>query len=499
MTEARTSYPLAVIGAGPAGLAAAVTAARGGCEVLLVDAGTRPGGQFWRHGAEGSASARGEGHHDWRTFTRLRDELERLRAVGTITYLPGTHVWMVRPDGTGGFLLHTVPSSDAAAARTPGGDPDGDLHACAQLAVCAGAYDRQLPIPGWDLPGVMAAGGIQAFVKTNGFAPGSRAVVGGTGPFLLPVAAGLAHAGTRVAAVCEANSPTRWLPHAHRAVRAPEKGLEGAGYAATFARHRIPYRLRTRVVRALGEDHLEAVVTARVDARGAVVVGSERTVECDLLGLGWGFTPLLELPISLGATTHVDVDGSLVVDADEAGRTSVPGLWSAGETTGVGGASLAVAEGEVLGGAVAAATPSAARPEPARPEPALRRRTTRLRAFATGMHQAYPVPEAWQDTVEQDTLVCRCEEVTAGQIRQAGPELGAQDVRSAKSFTRAGMGWCQGRECAFAVSCMTSADPARPDPEALRAGNRRPMSSPVRLGALTALDTPDSSERKDPS
>jgi thioredoxin reductase/bacterioferritin-associated ferredoxin len=491
MTENTAPFPLAVIGAGPAGLAAAVTAARAGGRVLLVDAGVRPGGQFWRHGGSGSASARGEGHHDWRTFTRLQDALDELRKAGRVTYLPGTHVWMVRPGPAGGFLLYTVPTADASAARSAGGDLGSVVHTCTQLAICAGAYDRQLPIPGWDLPGVMAAGGIQAFIKTNGFAPGTRAVVGGTGPFLMPVAAGLAHAGAQVAAVCEANSPTRWLPYAHRAIRAPEKGLEGAGYAATFARHRIPYRLRTRVVRALGEDRLEAVVIARVDARGGVVAGSERRIDCDLLGLGWGFTPLLELPVSLGADTHVDADGSLVVTADGAGRTSVPGLWSAGETTGVGGAALAVAEGQVLGEAVASADVA--------PSPALRRRTTRLRAFATGMHQAYPVPEAWQETVEQDTLVCRCEEVTAGQIREAATELGAQDVRSTKSFTRAGMGWCQGRECAFAVSCMTSPDPTRPDPEALRAGTPRPMSSPVRLGALAALDTTETSERKDPS
>ncbi|EWS80357.1 NAD(P)/FAD-dependent oxidoreductase [Brachybacterium phenoliresistens] len=480
------SSDLIVIGAGPAGLACAVTAADAGIAVALVDANLRPGGQFWRHGAAHVPSAHGHGHHGWRTFTRLRARLAHHVGTGRIAVLPATHAWMIEPiagaGGPAGFRVHVTPSADASAARTPGGPGPGSTRAleARQLAVCTGAYDRQLPIPGWDLPGVLAAGGAQAFVKTTGTAPGRRAVVAGTGPFLLPVAAGLADAGARVLAVCEAHDPRRWLPHAHRLAAAPEKLLEGAQYAAAFARRRVPYRPRTAVTRALGRDRLEAVEIARVDARGAVLPGTARRIDCDLLALGWGFTPLLELPLSLGAATRLDADSSLVLEVDDAGRTSVPGLLAAGETTGVGGAALALAEGLRIG------RTAAGRPVPA----GSARRIGRLRAVAGAMHRAHPLPEAWPDLLEEDTVVCRCEEVGAGEILAARRDLEGRDIRSAKSFTRAGMGWCQGRECALAVGCLT-AEGGRPGADALAAASRRPLSVPVTLGALATLGQPE--------
>jgi hypothetical protein len=281
--------------------------------------------------------------------------------------------------------------------------------------------------------------------------------------------------------VCEANTPSRWLAHAHRAVRSPEKGLEGAGYAAAFARHRIPYRLRTVVTRAHGGDRLEAVTTCRLDGEGAVIPGSERRIDCDLLALGWGFTPLLELPLSLGVATRVDRDGSLVCAVDAAGRTSVPGVFAAGETTGVGGAALAVAEGRRLG------LVAAGRPVPA----PIGRVIRRLDAFAHGMHAAYPVPPSWTEHLDDDTLVCRCEEVPLAAVRASHEDLAAEDPRSVKSFTRAGMGWCQGRECGFAVSCLTSLDPTAPGLVSLSSAGRRPLSTPVSLGALAALEGED--------
>src|SRR5690606_33392651 len=128
-----------------------------------------------------------------------------------------------------------------------------------RLVLATGGYDRQLPVPGWELPGVMAAGGIQAFVKQNGMLPGSRFVIGGTGPFLLPVAHNIVQSGGTVAAVCESANLTGWIPRAHRAAGVPSKAIEGAGYAWSFVKHRIPYRIRTVITEILGSDHVEAV------------------------------------------------------------------------------------------------------------------------------------------------------------------------------------------------------------------------------------------------
>jgi NADP-dependent aldehyde dehydrogenase len=488
MTSNSVSADVAVVGAGPAGLAAAVAAAESGAAVALVDAGAQPGGQFWRHRPETVApEPDGRGHHGWKSYLDLRARFDAARRRGRITYLPGLQVWMAQRNNTAqeddaGFTLRTTPTvagtspdSRAAGARTV---------VARRLVLCPGGYDRQLPVPGWDLPGVMAAGGIQAFIKANGILPGRRFVIAGTGPFLLPVAANIAEAGGKVLAVLESSSPTAWLPHLRAAAGVPEKALEGAEYAAVFARHRIPYRTRSIVTEVLGTDHASGVRTAKVDADGRARTGTERIYEkVDVVGFGWGFTPQMELPLSFGVETRLDADGSLVGVVDEHQQSSVPGLFLAGEVTGVGGATLAVLEGLAAGTAAAGGSAS---PE----KTAARENTaTRHRRFAEAMHRAHPVPPAWQDWLTPETTVCRCEEVTAGQITEARESLGAGDAKSLKSFTRAGMGWCQGRVCGFAASCLGAGPDASPTAESLSDAAKRPLAAPVGIGELAALDS----------
>jgi NADPH-dependent 2,4-dienoyl-CoA reductase/sulfur reductase-like enzyme len=453
------TYDVAVIGAGPAGLAAAVTAAEAGLDVALVDAGRRPGGQYYRH----HAGETGELHHGWDAFTRLRDRLDR------VTYLPGHRVWHIER----GFTVHALAGDrDERPVRIQAGT----------LIIAAGAHDRSLPFPGWDLPGVMTAGGAQALLKGDLVTAGSRVVVAGTGPFLLPVAVGLAEAGARIAGVFEGNRPYGF---AHQVARHPGKAVEGAGYGAALARHRIPYRTGHAVVEAHGSGAVEAVTVARLD-RAWLPVG-ERVVECDTVAVGYGFTPQLELPLRLGCATRVDIDGSLVADVDAAQRTSVPGVYAAGETTGVGGAQLSLVEGELAGLAVAEALRGTA-PAPAHVR-RLTRKRRRLRAFASAMQRAHPVREGWTSRLRADTIICRCEEVSCARFMEA-VELGAADPRTARLLSRAGMGWCQGRVCGYATSRLTAAATGRePDAEDLRGIAQRPIAQPVRLGDL-ATDPP---------
>ncbi len=466
---------VAVVGAGPAGLAAAVAAVEAGARVAVVDAGAQPGGQFWRHAPETiHPEPGGHGHHGWNTYLDLRARFDAAQRAGRISYLPGLQVWMAERSDTG-FILRTTRAFAASATEPATVD-------AARLVLCPGGYDRQLPVPGWELPGVMAAGGIQAFIKANGVLPGKRFVIAGTGPFLLPVAAGIAEAGGEVLAVLESSSPLAWLPHLRAASGVPEKALEGAEYAAVFARHRIPYRTRSIVSEVLGTGKAEGVRTARVDADGRIRPGTGRVyADVDVVGFGWGFTPQLELPLSLGAETRLDADGSLVGVVDERQQSSVPGLFLAGEVTGVGGATLAVLEGLAAGA-------SAARPDASTPvkQPAA---IARHRRFARAMHLAHPVPAAWQDWLTPDTTVCRCEEVTAGEITEARESLGARDARSLKSFTRAGMGWCQGRVCGFAAACLGAGPGEAPDAGSLAGSAKRPLAAPVGIGELAGLDT----------
>lgn len=471
------SAAVVVIGAGPAGLAAAVEAARGSDRVLLVDAGPRPGGQFWRHGAKDDLprAPAPRWHHGWDTYLALRSDLEQAEAAGRLRRLACTHVAAldVREDGL--LALHLTPS--------PSGEQLTTLLA-ETVVLCPGAYDRQLPVSGWTLPGVMAAGGVQAFVKVQEQAPGHRVLLAGTGPFLLAAAASVLQAGGEVAAICESGDLTGWLPRGASAALVPGKGLEGAQYAALLARHRVPYLRRRVVSRIHGTDRIDAVEISRADNRGAPVPGTAELLEdIDVVGLGWGFVPQAELLLQAGAASRLDVDGSLVGVVDEQQASSVPGLFLAGEITGVTGANGAVGEGRIAGRA-AAGRVSGRAADSSRKDASAR---SRHRLFASAMHRAHPAPAGWADSLDEETVVCRCEEVTLAEITAAREELGAQDPRSLKGVTRAGMGMCQGRICAAAMTCF-GADPL----EAARVTAKRPFALPLTLGALEAPDeTPE--------
>ncbi|MFF1337450.1 NAD(P)/FAD-dependent oxidoreductase [Streptomyces sp. NPDC058290] len=453
---------LAIVGAGPAGLAAAVTAAGLGLRVVLLDAGERPGGQYYRHPAPGLGADRPEAlHHGWAAFASREAALRAHEEAGRITYLPAHHVWTVVPDGPA-WTLHAVAGPEEAAAT---------LRARAVL-LATGSYERQLPFPGWTLPGVVGAGGAQAMLKSGLVLPGKRVVVAGSGPLLLAVAGSLAAAGARVPAVVEAAAYGGYAGHVPALLRNPGKLAEAATYGSALLRRHIRLLTRHAVTAAHGTDRVEAVTVARLDRDWRPVPGTARRIPCDALAVGHGLVPQLELATGLGCATRRSADGAAALALDAEQRTSVPGIWSAGETGGIGGAQLALLEGEIAAHAVAG------RPVPA----ALAGRRARLRAFAEAMGAAHRPGAGWTDWLREDTDVCRCEEVPAGRIREAVADLGARDARTVKLLTRAGMGWCQGRMCGPAVAALAGEDPA-PD--------RRPLSCPVPLRHLAELPPAD--------
>lgn len=494
---------LAVIGAGPAGLSAAVAAAESGLAVALIDLAEQSGGQFWRHPDERhlAAFARPEstGHHHWATFRDLRSRMREQIEAGLLRHLTGRQVWQVQQTGD-----EVRPRFEIRTTATHGLDraPDEDrMIGARRIVLATGAYDRQLPVPGWTLPGVMAAGGVQGMLKSSQVLAGRRIVLAGTGPFLLSVAAGLARAGADVAAVCEANAPTRWLRHPFGALEQPSKLLEGIEYSTVFLRHRIPLRLRTIVSAVQGRDHVESVTTARVDHDGAVIAGTEKQIQADVVAFGWGFTPQIELAVSLGVQTRLDVDDSLVVCVDASQRTTLPGVYAAGETTGVTGAVQAVAEGRLAGLTAAADCDDAAGARPAAKE--ILRLQSRIRhgtRFAQAMHAASPIPQRWSEWLAPDTIVCRCEEVSCRDLAFGISSLQTDDPRDLRVTMRPGMGWCQGRVCGTAVSRLTAEQTGRSwSPTDLEPLTRRPIAAPLTLGDLARIDDTMSTTREEPA
>lgn len=457
---------VAVIGAGAAGVAATVVAARSGCRVSLIDTGERPGGQYYR-GADMSALTR-----SGLSYAALAGQLDGLVESGVVDYRPRTTAYAL--ERAGGRLVVRTRGDDRH--RQEIGTVDAGT-----VILATGAFDRPLPFPGWTLPGVMTGGGAQSLVKGQGVLPGRRVVVAGTGPFLLAVAATLLEHGAEVAAVVEANDP---VLGSVRQMRGLASGLGKAGdlgrFVAALARHRVPYLRRHRVVEVLGDDRVTGVRVARVDADWHPVPGSERFVECDAVSVGFGFVAQFDLAAQLGARTVRGADGGLAVHVDDDQATSIPGLLAAGETTGIGGVEAARVEGLVAGAMAAVLSDRASALTPSTLE-RVRRDVARWRRFAAGLHATFPVREGWTDSVRGDTLVCRCEEVSVSRVREA-VALGARDARTVKLLSRAGMGWCQGRMCAAAVDGLCGFD----DVASLQGASYRPVAVPVPLGALAA-------------
>jgi D-hydroxyproline dehydrogenase subunit alpha len=471
-------YDVAVVGGGPAGLAATVAAADAGARVVVIDAGAALGGQYWRHPPEPTdpASVRpdevAEQHHDLARYRALLKAVHRHESSGSLRVLGGHQVWTIAAAGKRTFTVRAVDQSSRPVHER--------VVDARSLVLAPGAYDRQIPFPGWDIPGVLTAGAAQALLKGNAVLAGQRVLVAGTGPFLLSVGAGLALAGATVVGVYEAASPQEWLRHLGVVGRNLTKLGEGAGYAVTMAKHRVRYRTRSTVIAAHGSDRLNAVTVARLDRSGGVCRGSEERIAVDALAVGWGFTPQLELPLALGCSWRLDVDGSVVIAVDDDQCSSTGGVYVAGEASGVGGAALALVEGEIAGLAAAAAC-GLATPD-ARHARSLRSSRARLRAFAHAMHLAYPVPRGWIGRVRDDTVVCRCEEISAGRLHQVVDDYDISDPRSAKLLARVGMGWCQGRVCGYASSCLVAQWSGGDYEPSLLA--ERPLAVPVALGVL---------------
>jgi len=387
-----------IVGAGPAGLAAARAAAASGAAVTLVDDNLAPGGQIWR-GANPPVAPGAE----WLSQTRIVD----------------------------------APAPGVLRATTPEGGCDLRYD---KLILATGARERFLPFPGWTLPHVMGAGGLQAMAKGGLPIAGKRIVVAGTGPLLIAVAAWLRQHGAVIVALCD---QTSWAAQMQFLARLPFAKVR-QGIALAAALRGVPLWMNAWPVAAAPG----AVTIQRAGRR-------PRTLACDYLACGFHLVPNIELAQLLGCATQ---NGFVLVNDRQ--QTTIPNVYCAGEPTGIGGVELAETEG-ALAGLAAAARPAT---------PALLSRRDAYRRFAHRLDALCALRPELLTLPQPDTLVCRCEDVTHARLASQ------PDWRSAKLHTRCGMGPCQARVCSPACETLFAWPPPPP----------RPPLSPVSLDTLGA-------------
>jgi NADPH-dependent 2,4-dienoyl-CoA reductase/sulfur reductase-like enzyme len=473
------THDLVVVGAGPAGMAAAVAAADAGLFVGVVDEQQRAGGQIFRQPPAEFTDAEvspGPGY-PWATpLLRAFEDHPR------IDHLASSSALGVLRDANGpGLPVLQVPVSTPGRARTL------STH---RIVLATGAYDLPVAFPGWTLPGVMTAGGVQSLLKSQRVRVAGPVVVAGSHPLLIVVAEQLRAAGADVAEVAFARS----LPTVGEALRA-RTAVPGhvalladtARAVASLARHGVRISTRTGVVAAHGRDAVETVEMARLD-RAWRPTGRRRTRSASTVVLGYGFTPSTELARQAGCELSWDsARGGWVVEHDDSLQTTATGIWVAGEPTGVGGAEQSRAEGRLAGLAVA----REARPESVADSDIEDARTELARAgrFAAAVQDLFePDRSGLVSWATPETPVCRCELVSRSRIEQVLADNPFLSTASAvKLECRAGMGPCQGRYCEGAVSTLVS-DARRQSPTATGHFSGRFPVKPVPLGTIAQLD-----------
>jgi len=436
-----------VVGAGPAGLAAAKSAAGKGCQVTVIDSQPRGGGQYWRHLTEVS------GYKSNRSAAYLKE----LQQNKLITHITGAQVWSAEKLGDG-YQLNYLQA---------GVEKKISAH---KIILTTGAYDRTLPFPGWTTSGVMTPGGAQSLLKGHGVVAGKAIVVSGTGPFLLPVATALAKSGAHVE-IIEAQSPLRWALSPLALLLNPGKFPELIHYVSAIVQSKIKVSFGSAVT----EYHNGVAQVSKVRSNLSIRKKNVRSIKADVVATGWGFLPDVTLGGILGCAQTLDGDETVVFKVDSEQRSSAQNIWVAGEATGIGGADLALAEGAIAGLSAAGSRIPAG----------LRWKRFTKKLFAKALQRSYPVGRGWQEWLRHETVICRCEEVCSQEIIESVQELGAEDARTSKLFTRAGMGLCQGRICSRNVSDLVAGTTKCPVSRNERlAASNRPIAAPISLGVL---------------
>ncbi len=422
------STDVLVIGTGPAGIAAAIEAARAGADTTMVDSFHNSGGQFWMQSPVRSYQP----DEQMRKGAGLIAECERL-GVKTIV---GAEVWGILPKYRV-FLQDGLNGQSEIDAKV--------------LIVCTGAHDIVLPFAGWTLPGVMTAGAGQRYVKLNAKSPGNNIVLAGSGIFLWAVAATIIKSGGNLQAMIESN--LNRFRTMSLVTRYPERWGEAWRLFSTVVRGGVRQLYGYRIKSAKGDARVESVTVQSVGI-GKNRSHTDQELETDCLLVSHGFRPITEITALLRCAHQYDIrKGGWYCSVDPAtGCTSVENVYAAGEICGVAGAQSAFIQG-ALAGIAASEQLGFSTTELSRRRAELYKQQNRTRKFADELARLFEMDPESIPSVSKDTLVCRCEGVTWGEVLCAWND-GAENLQAVKYWTRVGMGRCQGRICGPVLSVL---------------------------------------------
>jgi len=467
----RRTTELAIVGGGPAGLSAAAEAARAGVSSLVLDENASLGGQIFRQPPLGSRIIEEK---------KLGKELiEGKRVIEQLTeFKDKIDVW------TGSLVWGYFNDNRLAVMR----NGHLELVKADQIVVATGAYDRPVPFPGWTLPGVFTAGCAQVMVKNQAVLPGARFLLVGTGPLQLALAHQLLENGAKLVAVVEAMSVIRLSRYLDRLLRQPGLLWDGFKFLATLKLHQAPFIQSHVILRASGSEEVEKATIAAVDKNSQPIPGTEQTFDVDAICVGYGLVPNTDLTRLCGCThDYVPEQGGWVPRCDENMETTVRGIFVAGDACGVAGFRVALEQGK-LAGIYAAHNldymDKAVADKLANP---IRRKLRTLQSFQSAIGDFYRVRPWIYDLSDDDTVICRCEEICLNEIRKA-IRSGASIPDDIKRRTRAGMGYCQGRMCGPAILGIAERELSL-KPERIGYARARSPIRPIPMSLL--LETPE--------
>lgn len=463
---------LIVIGAGPAGIQAAIIASELGLEVTLIDSQPSAGGHYFKQIPQ-EFNIHDTGYHQ-KQESKLFRQLEN----STLKFLGKTLVWGISHNPKTNLWQLTLQGDNwPSRIETP------------FIVIATGAYDRSIPFPGWDMPGIITAGAAQIMIKNQGILPGKHVIVTETGPLQLAVASNLFEAGAKVQAVLECNQNLlfRGIPHLPSIWGQWRRLEEGFQYAGNIIKTKTPYRIGWSVIKADGFEKVEEVTIGKLDTEGYPIHTTNQNLAFDAVVVGFVLTPSTEFFRLLDVDVYYSQpEGVFLPKRNDFFQTNAQGIYPVGDCAGIGGANLALLEGQIAAFDISVKSGLANSSRMDKAIQQTKARILREQKFARMLGDVFSIPQGLFTLAQPDTIIYRYEHIKLAEVQEA-VNFGAQSVTDIKNITRRGMENCQGRTCDSILAQILSRE-AKCDPQECHYLNIRPPVHPISISIIEEKD-----------